>query len=146
MMERMMSVQNKWLTTAGLIPKGCKSAFHKLLSFFSWRYSPSEHCGLRVARFELHYEKLDEDVHQSLNNHMQLLHWLGYQVQEEPLTEEISPECIGRLTCSNAGKLEYQDLLLKQEVHSVKTIVSSKRPARPVQPASGTGLHNDLNP
>jgi len=142
----MMSILNKWSTIAVLILKGCKSAFHKLLSFFSWEHSPSEPSGLRVARFEFHYEKLYEGARLSLNNHMLLLRLLGYQVQEEPLTEEISPECIGRLTCSNAGKLEYQDLLLKREVHFVKTIISLERIAQPVQPVSETGIHNNLLP
>lgn len=137
---------NKQSTAIAQLLKKCRSVFRAFQSFFwaEWSHRPPAYG--HVALFQLHYEKLDEDARQALNSHKQLLMMLGYQVQEEQSREETPPECIGRLTCWSAKKLIFQEVLLRQEVHSVETVISFERISQPILSASASAFYNDLIP
>jgi hypothetical protein len=94
-------------------------------SFFS---SPRKHHQAtepRLAQFELLSTTFDTSVWEKLTDHITLMRMLEYQVRLIEPKEQIPDGYIGRLSCWNGEKLEYQRYLKIQVEHvEKKTLVS----------------------
>ncbi|MBS9774823.1 MAG: hypothetical protein KGV59_06685 [Tenacibaculum sp.] len=56
-------------------------------------------------------ERLDKDAFSEMNVYIQLLHYIGCQVQVKPLQEQIPNEYIGLMRVFDEEKLLYQKYL-----------------------------------
>lgn len=112
-----------------------QSVFLKAMKSFGPSYAP-------LVQIQLLYERLSLDAHNSLLNHIELLLWLGYQVQVEPTTQHIPSEYIGLASYWNGAKLEWQVYLQLQVVYFEKKQLSFHWIPSSSLLVEGSGLHN----
>ncbi len=94
-----------------LVNKG-KVVLQQFSQFLGKRLKPKvSTVGSLEVRIMLLSERLDKDALSEMNAYIQLLHYIGCQVREIPLQEQIPNEYIGLMKVFDAGKLLYQKYL-----------------------------------
>lgn len=98
------------------------------LSFSSlWRFEYPLLSDSRTLQIAIHYDKLSESERNFVNNHIQLLRLVGFQVQEIPLQENIPEQCVAVGCWMNGEQLLYQEYWQLQVEYVEKISLSLHR-------------------
>jgi hypothetical protein len=123
-----------------------RRVFQKIWFFFSLEWLLPESFYSLHTLFEIRLEMLDADLLNILLDRAALMIETRYRVAIGSLTEQISPECIGRVTYLNEGRVEYQELLMLQEGHFGKKTIVCQPTFSTTLPDLAVELCNNLHP
>lgn len=98
--------------------------FRKICGFLVCAQQRPSNCDSLLLRFYIRPQMLSAFVQQDMSGYIKLSQLLEFQVQIEPLTEQIPIEYIGVMHCMSEGRLQYRKYLQIQVEYVEKTNIA----------------------